>query len=324
MKVTVGVLRGGPSQEYDVSLKSGAAVLRALDPEKYHARDIFIDKAGRWHRAGVASLPTQALVGVDVVFNALHGEYGEDGTVQRTLDVLGVPYTGSGAFASATAFNKEAAKQAVREIGIRTPHSVTIDRSEVGDDLERFALELFRTFPLPIIIKPRNGGSSHGIMVVTHFNALLEALRYALAISPSVIVEEYIRGREATVGVIDGFRGEPLYALLPIEIVLKDRPVYDREAKYADTSDVERHSPGKFGGQDKYELMDLARRIHKHLDLSHYSRSDFIVTKRGIYFLEVNTLPGLTEHSLLPLSLDSVGSSLSDFLDHVIEEARKQ
>ncbi len=322
-RLTVAVLRGGPSREYDVSLKSGAAILRALtDHGSYTPRDIFIDRAGQWHRSGAPTTPAQALSQADVVFNALHGEYGEDGSVQHTLDTLGVPYTGSGTFASSIAFNKDSAKQALKKLDIRMPRGIVVRRADVEDGVEDYALDLFRSFHMPVIIKPLVGGSSIGVMLVTHFDALVEGLRSSLQSSSAVLVEEYIRGREATVGVIDGFRGERRYALPPVEIIPPEGSVFfDHHAKYSGES-IEQ-CPGKFGGQDKYELMDLARRVHEGLDLSHYSRSDFIVTKRGIYFIEANTLPGLTEESLLPKALAAVGSSLPEFLEHVITLAQK-
>ncbi|MBC7836866.1 ATP-grasp domain-containing protein, partial [Acetobacteraceae bacterium] len=135
-------------------------------------------------------------------------------------------------------------------------------------------------------------------------------------------VEEFIKGKEATVGVVDNFRGEKFYALMPVEIVPPpSREFFDYHAKYSGES-TER-VPGNFTHSEKEELMYLAKRAHETLGLSHYSRSDFIVSKRGIYFLEINTLPGLTGESLLPKALAAGGSKLPEFLDHVITLARR-
>jgi len=320
MRTTVAVLRGGPSSEYDVSLKTGGAVLAALDRERYDPRDIFISKSGEWHRNGIVVTPTQALRDADVAFNALHGQYGEDGGVQRTLDTLGVPYTGSGAFASAQAFNKHLTREAAAHLGIKVAQGTLFARSDTNDMQQR-ALKLFRTFPMPVIIKPVTGGSSVGVTLARDFPSLMQGIDRALEVSPKALIEEYIRGREATVGVIDHFRGEKSYALLPIEIVPPPKfSFFDYEAKYGGAS--KEVCPGNFSVSEKQQLSNMARRVHEGMELSHYSRSDFIVSKRGIYFLEVNTLPGLTKESLLPKALHAVGAKFSDFLDHLIALAR--
>lgn len=319
MKTVVGVLRGGPSSEYEVSLKTGASVLANLSGEKYTPRDIFVDRSGAWHLHGAPASPEQALRGTDVVFNAMHGEYGEDGQVQRVLDALGVPYTGSGAAASAVAFNKHLTKQEIKKLGIKTPRALVVER---GENIDALAHQIFRTFPHPAVVKPAASGSSVGVTIADNFRALEVGLEKAFAISDRVLVEEFIRGKEATVGVIDGFRGEKTYVLMPIEIVPpKEHVFYDYNAKYV-SDDTGYRIPGHFTDHEKKTLEDMARTVHEGLGLSHYSRSDFIVSPRGVYFLEVNTLPGMTSHSLIPKGVEAVGSKFPDFLDHLIELAR--
>src|SRR3989344_4484284 len=257
MRTVVGVLRGGPSSEYEVSLKTGASVLEALDREKYEPRDIFISRSGEWHAHGVAMEPEKALKGIDVAFVAMHGEFGEDGRLQRQLDALGVPYTGSDAFASSLAFYKVHTKNAGRQLGGKIAHG------------------------------PGPGA----------------------------------RGGGAAGGVVDDFGGERAYALMPVEITPPPhQPFFNYEAKYS--GETTERCPGNFSDTEKGELERIAKVVHEGLSLAHYSRSDFIVSKRGIYFLEVNTLPGLTQESLLPKALRAVGSSLAHFLDHVISLAR--
>lgn len=320
MRTVVGVLRGGPSSEYEVSLASGAAVLEALNKEVYDPKDIFISRAGEWHMHGIPTTPQKALQGVDVAFNVLHGEFGENGKVQRMLDTFGVPYTGSDAFASAVAFNKQHTKDVVRDLGLLVPHSRTVDE---GDDIEEVSFDLFRTFPHPVIIKPLVGGSSVGTTLAQSFHGLQDGLRQALTYAPKALVEEYIKGKEATVGVIDSFRGQDVYTLFPVEVVPHaSHGFYSYDAKYAGGS-VE-HVPGRFTEEEKKQLADLAARAHTGLGLAHYSRSDFIVSKRGIYFLEANSAAacGLGKEALLPKALRAVGSSLAEFLDHVLQLAR--
>jgi D-alanine-D-alanine ligase len=324
MRTVVGVLRGGPSSEYEVSLRSGANVLSALDKEKYEPRDLFIDRSGAWHVFGAPVTPERALRGVDVAINVIHGEYGEDGRLHEILDSLAVPYTGSGKSASVLAFNKARTKQAVKKIGIKTPRAILVDAEDVKGDIEGFAYNIFRTFPHPAIVKPVIGGSSVGTTVVNNYHTLEWALEAAFRVSPQVLIEEYIKGREATVGVIDGFRGEKFYALMPIEIIPpKANAFFDYDAKYSGET-IER-VPGNFTAGQKEELMNAARRAHEALGVSHYSRSDFIVGRRGIYFLETNNASGvgMSDQSLFPKALAAVGAKMPDFIDHIVALARE-
>ncbi len=319
MRTVVAVLRGGPSSEYEVSLQTGASVLEALDKETYDARDIFIDRAGKWHLHGVTMTPERALKGSDVAFNALHGEYGEDGQVQRLLERLQLPYTGSGPHASSIAFHKQRTREAASKLGVKVAHGMLAEKT---DDIETLAHQIFRSFPHPAIVKPVIGGSSVGTTVANNFAELQYALEQSFAVSPTALIEEFIKGREATVGVVDNFRDEKLYALMPVEIIPpSNHKFFSYDAKYSGET-IER-VPGNFSHAEKAELERLAKLVHEGLGLDHYSRSDFILSKRGIYFLEVNTLPGLTKESLLPKALNAVGSSLSQFLHHVLQLARR-
>lgn len=314
---TVAVLRGGPSSEHAVSLKTGASVIKALE-ERARPLDVFIDTRGVWHVRGIPVSPERALSSVDVVFNALHGEYGEDGTVQRILDRLGVSYTGSGALSSALAMNKILTKDVVRRAGIRVPNAVILT---VSSDFENEMVRVFRSFPQPSVVKPSTAGSSIGVTLARNFNEFRRGVKEAFAHSKEVIVEEYVRGREATAGVIEQWRGKEIYTLPPVEIIPKSSCVFfDYEAKYSGES--EERCPGNFSMHESEELQRLAALAHEALGLRHYSRSDFIVTPKGIYFLETNTLPGLTEQSLLPKSLSAVGVPIADFLEHTINLAQ--
>ncbi len=319
-RIKVAVLRGGPSSEYEVSLKSGSSVLKNL-PEEYEPHDVFIDKAGVWHYAGLPIEPVDVSNYFDVAFNALHGEYGEDGKIQRILDTLGMRYTGSKALASAVAMNKVLTKEQLTPHGFKSPAHVVVMR---GDDLEKKALELWRTFPQPCVVKPAGLGSSVGLTLVKSFEQLETALKSALALAPAVVVEEYIAGREATVAVVDLMHNKDVHALPAIEIRLpSESELFDYEAKYG--GKTEEICPGNFTKEEHAELGRLAEAAHRALNLRHYSRSDFIIhPRRGIFFLETNTLPGLTEHSLLPKALKAEGVTLSDFLRHIIEIARNE
>lgn len=313
-KVRVGVLRGGPSSEYDVSLKTGSAVLNNL-PDHYTPVDLLITQDGLWHWQGMPIAPKDITRRVDVVFNALHGEYGEDGQVQNILDSLGIPYTGSGRFSSALAINKYLTKQALAKEGIKTPAYFLIKAS---DNVEDSARTIFNKLSPPWIIKPADRGSSVGLFLVKHFAQLVEGLESARKHSELILVEEFIFGQEATCGVIDNFRGTGLYSLPVIEIrTPANKTIFDYEAKYSGLT--EEICPACFTSGIKKEIESLAQQVHKILGLRHYSRSDFMISKRGqVYFLEANTLPGLTEESLLPKSLAAVGSNHSQFIDHIL------
>lgn len=316
-KLNVAVLRGGPSSEYEVSLKTGASILKHM-PEKYKAHDIHISKTGVWHKEGLERDPARALAHMDVVINAMHGEYGEDGKVQKILDRIGIPYTGSGAMASALGMNKILSKKAFENHGIKTPYYAVVTRE---DDLEEKIKHTFHHFMLPVVVKPSSAGSSVGVTIVKKFPDLESALRKALEISEAALIEEYIKGREATCGVADNFRNEKTYTFPPAEIRPKKGDFFNFESKYSDDG-AEEICPGNFSEKEKQEIQRLAKLVHESLGLRHYSRTDFMIhPRRGIFVLEVNTLPGLTPASLLPKSLEAVGCSYADFIEHLIQLA---
>ena len=332
--IKVGVIRGGISSEYEVSLKTGANVLAHLRSDalnsKYKTVDILIDRDGLWHLGGVPTTMENILNLVDVVFNALHGDFGEDGKLQQILDQWGIPYTGSGAFASALGYNKALAKEEFDKLGINTAKHILFPAYQkdfdgsLEDYAETKAKKVWETMPPPWIVKPLTSGSSMGVHVCKTYPELVRAFNVGLNQQVSLIVEEMIEGKEATVAVVDQFRGQKNYVLPPIEIrVPKTSAFFDYEAKY--TGIAQEICPGNFSNDEKRELERLASLIHTGLNLSHYSRSDFIIhPKRGIFALEVNTLPGLTDESLTPKALYSVGATMPEFIDHILGLARNQ
>ncbi|MDO8594406.1 MAG: ATP-grasp domain-containing protein [bacterium] len=320
-KVRVAILRGGPSSEYEVSLKTGATVLANL-PQEYHPLDVFIDVEGNWHLSGRREEPHKILNKVDVVWNALHGEYGEDGGVQHLLEAHGTPFSGPRRLGAAISLNKSLAKKIVQKAGVKTPH-YRLFRGEEISSLEAVATELYRTFPQPSIIKPAAKGSSIGVSLARTQQELLDALTAAFSISDSVLVEEFIQGKEAFCGVIDDFRGAKHYALLPVEIGLPDGAAFfDYQARHRE--EVMHRCPGNFTPTEKEELQSTAIQVHNVLDLRHYSGSGFIVhPKRGIFFTEVDSLPDLhPQRSPFLQSLCSVGIAIPSFLEHVLTLAR--
>ncbi len=313
-RIRVAILRGGPSSEHEVSLKTGKSVLENLG-DKYVPTDVFIDKKGEWHVDGVSVKPEKVIQNHDVIFNALHGKYGEDGELQQMLDAFGARYTGSKALASAITMNKKISKDIYEKFGLKTPIYLLIKK---GDDISGLDQKIFKSFVFPVIVKPVNGGSSIGVSLINDLKHIETAVKKAFEYSDEVLIEEYISGTEATCGVIEKFKGKKIYSLLPIEIrKQKGNDFFDYDAKYSGKS--EEICPGNFSKDESEKVQKMACDAHEALGLRHYSRSDFIVhPKRGIYILETNTLPGLTKESLLPKELSAIGSSLSQFLDHVI------
>ena len=332
--IKVGVIRGGISGECEVSLASGAQVLSHLRSDrmkdKYSAVDIFIDREGIWHINGIPITIDKVAKQVDVIINALHGDYGEDGQVQELLEKFNIPYTGSGPAASATGYNKFLSKQEFIKLGIKTPEHILFPVYQEDFDGPRNeyaakkAKEVWERLPPPWIVKPLTGGSSMGVHVCKTFKSLVDAFEVGVNEKVSVLVEEFIAGKEATVGVVDNFRDKSIYTLPPIEIrIPKTSTFFDNDVKYNGKS--QEICPGNFTSEEKEELERLAALIHSGLDLKHYSRSDFIIhPKKGIYALEVNTLPGLTGESLMPKALNAVGSDLPEFIEHIINLALKK
>jgi len=317
MQTRVGVLRGGPSSEYDISLKTGSFVLQNI-PTKYTTRDILISKDGVWHMDGMEITPERALSQVDVIFNALHGTYGEDGKVQRILETHKVPFTGSGSYGSAMAMNKALAKNILHKEGVSIPYAMVADSDENPREV---AQTIFETFGGPWIVKAVSGGSSHGIYVAKTLTDLQRILTNMFNDHESVLVEELISGTEVTCGVIDNFRGQEHYTTLPIEIV-KNGDLFDTHQKYE--ANVTHVCPPRLSDDLKEEIQRIALCAHKSLGLKHYSRTDMIIRPNGkIYFLETNSLPGLTDHSLLPHSLKQVGCHGHHLIDHLVQLAIK-
>ncbi len=319
-KIRVAVIRGGPSSEYDVSMKTGQHVLSIIRerPELYDPLDIFISKSGEWHRSGLVEEPHQALRHTDVVWNALHGSYGEDGQVQRLLERMQIPFTGPTSMAAALSMDKHLTKEHYKRHSLLTPRHELLRAHSYTDD---HLLFIFKNYLHPVIIKPASSGSSIGMKVASSYQELREGVAEALRHSKKVLVEELIRGKEATCGVVDDFRGKRHYALLPIEI---RRPKNAQFFNYTDkySGEVEEISPGNFSSTEREALEDLAIQAHSTLGLRHYSRSDFIITPKGkIYILETNSLPGFTTESLMPKAIGSVGWSPQSFVHHILSLA---
>ena len=295
----IGVLMGGLSAEREVSLKSGAAVHQALLTQGYQA--VAID-VGR----DLAAVLVQEKI--EAAFIALHGRYGEDGCVQGLLELMQIPYTGSGVLASALAMHKLYSKQTFASAGILTAPFHHFLR---GDQVRLDRL----VFSLPLVVKPVQEGSSVGVSIVREGGQLEAALASAFRHDSEILVEQYIKGQEVQVGILDD---HPIGA---IEIVPKNE-FYDFEAKYTDGM-AEHIFPARLEPALYEKAQQIGLAAHQALGCSGYSRVDLLVTDSGdCYVLEVNTLPGMTALSLLPeIAAKGAGLPFEALVERIIESA---
>jgi len=295
----IGVLMGGLSAEREVSLKSGAAVHRALLDQGYCAVAIDVD------RDLAAVLERE---GIQAAFIALHGRYGEDGCIQGMLELMQIPYTGSGVLASALAMHKLFSKQTFAAGGILTAPFRHFRRGETVSPAEL-------PFGLPLVVKPVQEGSSVGVSIVREEKMLEPALELAFRHDSEILVEEYIKGQEVQVGILND---RPIGA---IEIVPKGE-FYDYEAKYTDGM-AEHFFPARLAPALYEKALQTGLAAHRSLGCSGYSRVDLLVTAHGeCYVLEVNTLPGMTALSLLPeIAAKGAGLSFEALVACIIESA---
>ena len=312
-KLRVGVMRGGLGSEYHVSLRTGANVIAALPRDKYEVHDILITNAGEWHLDGVPTTPAKLMQHVDIVFNALHGEFGEDGKVQKILETFNIPYTGSAPLSSAIGMNKDLAKKYFSAVGIKVPQGLVVSRGEeVSEVVARVGAEIKG----PYVVKPLSGGSSVGLSLAHTDRELVSAIERALAYSEKAMIEEYVCGRELTVGVVDSSSGVGSYSTPPLEILLPEGKLFDYDQKYKHLTHPV--GPARLSDAERRALDGAVLLAHTHLGARHYARYDFIMTDDGPCLLEVNTLPGLTDNSLLMKSLALNGLELPEFVDYVI------
>ncbi|MGO9376943.1 MAG: D-alanine--D-alanine ligase [Dissulfurispiraceae bacterium] len=306
----IGVLAGGISAEREVSLKSGGAVYRALLSRGYNA--VFIDAATDLH----ASITSQQ---VELVFIALHGGHGENGAVQGFLEVIGIPYTGSGVLASAVAMDKEVSKKIFRYHGIPMPPFKIIHHDELPGTIETIAAgcligESMIDFGMPWVIKPAAEGSSIGVHVVKNGDELEPALNDAFKYGNMIIVEQYVKGKEIQIGVL----GQK--ALGGVE-VRPSMEFYNYEAKY--TPGLTNYILPPDVSREDYEMLkETALRAHNALGCAGATRVDLILDTEGrAYLLEVNTIPGMTETSLLPKIAKLAGFEFAELIEAILKSA---
>lgn len=302
----VGVIMGGSSGEREVSLRSGAAVAEALEARGYDVVRILL---GESFGAEVAATVKNA--DIDAAFIALHGRCGEDGCIQGLLELAQIPYTGSGVLASALAMDKLKAKELFRLHNVPTPPYYTASISDDLDDVEA----IHGSFGYPAIVKPRGEGSSLGVSKVTSPGELGRALAHAFEYDDTAIIERFITGTEINVGILDG------RVLGAIEIAPKSG-IYDYEAKYTPGM-TEYFMPARLSPARYRNVLNLAERAARAVGVTGGVRVDLLVTTgENEYVLEVNSVPGMTETSLLPKIAASAGYSFGDLCEAILTSAR--
>ena len=291
----IAVLMGGPGEEKDVSLKSGEAIKKALNHNGYDVISIILD-------AKLEKL-VKELLSVDLVFLGLHGNIGENGTIQGFLDALGIIYTGSGPLSSAICMDKNISKIIAKNNGIMTPKWKLCDT--VIDDAK---------MNYPVIVKPNGQGSTVGLRIAHNESELKPALEYAFNYDNSVLVEEYIQGRELTVMLING-KAQPVCEIIP------SHEFYDYECKY--TAGMSKYiCPAEIDDNISNYVKKISENLFDLLKCENYSRADFRMDDQNkFWFLEMNTLPGMTDTSLAPMSALAAGISFNELIDKIVIHA---
>lgn len=318
-KYKIGVVFGGPSSEHEISILSGRKVLFALKELGHDATQVYVTQNGNWllNNKGQAHDPADVCARHDVMFNAMHGAYGEDGRVQQIFEQCNVPYTGSGVSASALAMNKIISREVFKQAGLRVPNAVALSQETFNP--QRDLKSILHISHAPWVIKPASGGSSVGVAIVRTFGGeLLEAIDKAFTYDKNILVEEFIPGREVTCGVLEDFAGDKHHALHPLEIIPPEGRFFDYEVKY---NGATKEVPAPFFGEMLRNVRVAAVTAHTSLGCRHYSRTDMIIKGTKIYILETNTLPGLTAESLFPKAASLARLDYSQMLEHLVQLA---
>ena len=306
MKTKVCILKGGISPEREVSLKSGEAVEEALKEAGYAVFSVDTGNGDFFGRLAKEK--------PDVVFIALHGSYGEDGTIQGWLELVGIPYTGSGVLASALAMDKISSKKVFSSEDLSLPRYQGVTRNE------KHLLNCH--LPFPLVVKPARAGSTLGVSLVRDQNglklerALDRAFEYDRS---SAILEEYIEGREITVGIID----DPQPRSLPIIQIIPKGELFDYQAKYS-KGFCEYIVPAPISHQESVGVREAALRAYECLGCRDFARVDMILKEGVAHILEVNTIPGMTKKSLLPLAAHAEGLSFPELVDRIVKSALRR
>lgn len=322
MKKNIAIVMGGYSSEANISLKSGAVVFKHLDREKYTTFRVHILKE-KWvalddfdnefliNKDNFSFVLNTEIIVFDCVFNAIHGNPGENGVLLAYFDLINIKHTSAPFYQMALTFNKRDTLSVVRQYGIKTAKSVFLNK---GDALNFD--EIIETVGLPCFVKPNNAGSSYGISKVYTKETILPAIEKAYREDEAILIESFLDGIEVSVGVIQ-YKNH--LKVLPITEIVSENDFFDYEAKYLGKS--QEITPARISTEVQKKVEEVAKKVYSVLNINGFSRSEYILVNDEPFFLEINTVPGMTEESILPQQASAAGISLKELFDNAIQMA---
>jgi D-alanine-D-alanine ligase len=323
MKKNIAIIAGGNSSEYGISIESSKQITNILDKEKYNIYTVVI-KGTQWivsndthenidiNKDDFSFLLNNEKIKFDCAFIIIHGTPGEDGKLQGYFDMLQIPYTSSSALASSISFNKEFSKNYLKSFDIPLAKFVSIKK---GDTID--ADQIINITGLPCFVKPSCGGSSFGISKVKEKGELREAVAKAFKEDKEILIEEFLDGRELTCGLVKTLKGDIIFP--PTEIISKNE-FFDYEAKYTEGMSDE-ITPAQISDELTREIQNLSSQIYDIFKLDGIIRVDYIYSKDKLYFMEVNTVPGMSAASLVPQQIEAANLNIKDVLTLIIEDS---
>lgn len=321
-KLNIAILAGGNSSEANISLKSAAQIAGWLNPDKYNAYTIFI-KGTTWllkhpelGEINVSKDDFSVLINgnklkFDCALIAIHGTPGENGLLQGYLDMMNIPYTTGGVMNSSVTFNKYYCKELVKDTGVNLAKGLLLHRGNKFN-----TKEIIDYLGLPIFVKPNESGSSYGVSKVKFADDLIPAIENAFKEDKTIILEEFIAGREFSSGV---FKSKEKEILMPVTEIISMNEFFDYEAKYQNKS--KEVTPAEISDNLMKKMQNLSSEIYDRLDCHGIVRVDYIVDNDKVYFLEINTVPGMSEASIIPQQVRAMGGNMRDMFTFVIEDA---
>ncbi|WP_272151535.1 D-alanine--D-alanine ligase [Tenacibaculum aiptasiae] len=322
MKKNIAVIMGGYSSEVEISIKSGNVVYKHLNKEKHNPYKVHILK-DKWvlvddnyieypiNKHDFSAVINNEKISFDCVFNAIHGTPGENGIILAYFDLIGLKHTSAPFYQMALTFNKRDTLSVVKEYGIPTATSVYLNQ---GDEIN--TTQIIEKVGLPCFVKPNNAGSSFGISKVHTEEELIPALDKAYEEDSEILIESFLNGTEVSVGVIE-YKGK--VTVLPITEIVSENDFFDYEAKYEGKS--QEITPARLTKEQEKRVSEVAKRVYQILNMSGFSRSEYIFVNNEPHFLEMNTVPGITEASILPQQANCAGISLTELCGNAIEMA---
>ena len=325
MKKNIAIIMGGYSSEVEISLKSGNVVYQHISKDIYNTYKIQILK-NKWvlvddnnaeypiNKHDFSSEINGVKINFDCVFNAIHGHPGEDGTILAYFDLIGLKHTSAPFYQMALTFNKRDCLSVVKQYGIKTATSYFLDE---GNPIN--VEEIIKKVGLPCFVKPNNAGSSFGISKVKSVDEMLPAIEKAFKEDKEILIEAFLDGPEITIGVIE-FEGK--IKVLPMTEIVSENDFFDYEAKYLGKS--QEITPARISREIHQKLEKVASHVYQILNMSGFSRSEYILVNGEPYFLEMNTVPGLTSASIIPQQAAAAGISLPTLFHNAIDMALKK